>query len=124
MLCIYSSKLKAAIDSPSDRSSTSILSFGFRSLVLQNHERYSSGRHLLDEVSSKLRLCGFLPWLVQGLHDGDITIQATNWLADGHVPKIIRHALTALSSYNDNASLEFRSCIKVIKFPKSIPQTT
>ena len=90
-----SSELKAAIDNPSDRS---IISFDFQSLVLRNHECYNSGRHLFDEVSSKLQLCGFLPWLVQGLYEIDITIQATNWLADGRVPTIIRHALTALRS--------------------------
>jgi hypothetical protein len=56
-----SSELKAAIDNPL------IISFGFLSLVLRNYEHYYSGRHLLDKVSStcKLRLCGFLPWLVQ-----------------------------------------------------------
>ena len=94
---VYSSELKAAINNPSDRSSISIVSFGFRSLVLRKHEHYKSGRHLLNEVSSKLQLCGFLPWLVQGQYDSEVTIQATNWLTVGRVPTIIRHALTALS---------------------------
>ena len=90
-------RMEAAIDILSDRSSTSIVSVGFRSLVLQNNERYNSGRHLLDEVSSKLRLCSFLPWLVQTWYDSDVTIQATNWLADRRAATIIRYALTALS---------------------------
>ena len=94
-----SSELKAAIDNPSDRSSTSIVSFGFRSLVLRKHERYNSGWHLLDGVSSKLRLCGFLRWLVQGWYHSDVTIQATNWLAVGRAPTMIRHAVTALRSF-------------------------
>ena len=27
----------------------------------------------------------------------DVTVQATNWLADGRAPRLMRHALTALS---------------------------
>ena len=30
------------------------------------------------------------------MYDSDVTIPATNWFADGRVPTIIRHALTAL----------------------------
>jgi hypothetical protein len=32
-----------------------------------------------------------------GLNGSDITLQATNWFADGHAPMIIGHALSALS---------------------------
>jgi hypothetical protein len=45
-----SSELKAAIDNLSDGLSTSIVGFGFLSLMLRNHERYNSGQHLLDKV--------------------------------------------------------------------------
>ena len=31
-----------------------------------------------------------------GWYGSDITIQATNWLADGHAPRLVRHALTTL----------------------------
>ena len=81
-----------------------MISFGFRSLVLRSHEHYNSGQYLLDEVSSKLRLCCFLPWLIQGLYESDATIQATNWLTDGRAPTIIRHALTALSMHSHSIS--------------------
>ena len=43
----------AAIHNPSGSLSTPIISFGFSMLVLQNYECNNSGRHLLDEVSSK-----------------------------------------------------------------------
>ena len=88
----------AAIHNPSNRSPTSIVSFNVSPLVLRNYERNNYGQHLLEEASSKLRLCGFLPWLVQGLYESDTTVQATNWLADGRTPRHVRHALTALRS--------------------------
>ena len=34
----------------------------------------------------------------RGLYGSDITVQATNWLAHGQAPRLVRHALTALSS--------------------------
>ena len=30
------------------------------------------------------------------LHGSDVMVQATNWLADGRAPRLVRHALTAL----------------------------
>ena len=66
---------------------------------MRNSERNNSRWQLLNEVSSKLQLCGFSPCLVQDLYGSDVTIQATNWFTDGRAPSLVKHALTALSVY-------------------------
>ena len=95
----------AAIHNLSNRSSTLIASFSFSPLLLRNHKRNNSGWHLLEKATSKLRLCGFLPWIVYGLYGSDVTVQATNWLADGRAPGLVRHALTALRCASVNSLL-------------------
>ena len=67
--------------------------------MLRNYECNNSGQHFLKEASSELQLCGFLPLLVYGIYGSDVTVQATNWLADRRTPRLVRHALTALSSH-------------------------
>ena len=84
------------IDKPSNRLSTSIVSFGYSPLSLRNCEHKNCGWQLLKKVSSKLQLCGFYLCLVQDLYGRDITIQTANWLADGRAPRLVRLSLSAL----------------------------
>ena len=116
------SESKAAIHNPSDRSSTSTIGFSFSPLVLRNYERLNFGRHLLDKKgSAKLRLYGFLPWLVSDLYGSDVTVQATNWLADGRAPRLMRYALTALSSFLTSNIGSRSSIIYAIKAQYLVP---
>ena len=37
-------------------------------------------------------------WISEGLDGSDIMVQATDWLVDGHVSRLVRHAIAALST--------------------------
>ena len=59
----YNSEVMVAFDNPSNRSSTSIIvCLGFSSLVMRNYKCNNSGWKLHDKFSSKLQLCGILPY--------------------------------------------------------------
>ena len=40
----------------------------------------------------------------------DVTVQATNWLADGHAARLMRRALTVLSSFKQAIARDAISC--------------
>ena len=101
----------AAIHNLSDTSSTSIVSFSVSLLVLRNYESNNSGWHLLEEVSSKLRQCSLL-WLVQAC----IKVTSRYKLADRCTPKLVRHALTALSAAASDIPVK---CVWSM-FPKTV----
>ena len=83
----------AAIYSPSERSSTSIVSFNFHCYCCE-----TMSATIPDSIWSRkpAQSCDCAAFC-HGLYGSDIMAQATNWLADGCVLRLVRHALTALS---------------------------
>ncbi len=57
-----------------------------------------------------------------GLNGSDVTVQDTNWFADGCAPRIVRYALSAQWTLTDNLT-DREYCQHTQQVPKASPDT-